>query len=108
MRPDPVLFSEMVPVAPFADVEQLTVTYRLADVVPIRSPVGIYPPLLTLLNTFIKSKWPSKDKLIEFKQHCEGLSLNSPEAASITSRFYTLRMTTISHGRIHRRCSGMQ
>ena len=77
VRSIPVLFSGMVLIAPFSDVEQLATTYRVAGVVPILSPLGLFPRLLAFLNTFIKSKWPSKDKLAEFVQHCENLGLES-------------------------------
>ncbi|KAI1342230.1 alpha/beta-hydrolase [Xylariaceae sp. FL0016] len=64
--PEPVFFSGMVLVAPFADVELLTATYRVAGTVPILGPVAKLPGLLSYLNSFIESKWPSKDKLAGF------------------------------------------
>lgn len=73
-RPDPVLFSGMVLVAPFADVELLTATYRVAGVIPILDPLSHFPGVLALLNTFIVSKWPSKDKLAEFIRRVESSS----------------------------------
>ncbi|RYO83465.1 hypothetical protein DL766_003718 [Monosporascus sp. MC13-8B] len=60
-RPEPVLFSGMVLVAPFADVELLTATYRVAGVIPILDPIARFPRLLAYLNSFILNKWPSKD-----------------------------------------------
>ncbi|KFA79736.1 hypothetical protein S40288_00705 [Stachybotrys chartarum IBT 40288] len=65
-RPEPILFSGVVLVAPFADVEQLTATYRVAGVIPILDPLAHFPKLLAFFNKFILSKWPSKDKLAEF------------------------------------------
>jgi len=62
-RPNPILFSGMVLVAPFADVELLTATYRVAGTVPILDPLAYFPRLLSFFNTFILHKWPSKDKL---------------------------------------------
>ncbi|PSN72610.1 alpha/beta-hydrolase [Corynespora cassiicola Philippines] len=62
-RSPPVLFSGMVLVAPFADVELLTETYRVAGTIPLLSPVAYFPKLIGFLNRFIISKWPSKDKL---------------------------------------------
>ncbi|KAF2014655.1 alpha/beta-hydrolase [Aaosphaeria arxii CBS 175.79] len=59
----PILFSGTVLVAPFADVALLTETYRVAGTIPLLSPVAFFPKLLSLLNRFIISKWPSKDKL---------------------------------------------
>lgn len=71
--PEPTLFSGMVLVAPFADVELLTATYRLAGRIPLLDPIARFPSLLSLLNTLIVSKWPSKDKVAEFVHRCEGL-----------------------------------
>lgn len=62
----PVLFSGMVLVAPFADVELLTATYRVAGTIPLLEPLAYFPRLLSLMNKAITSKWPSKDKLAEF------------------------------------------
>lgn len=72
--PDPILFSGMVLVAPFANVELLTATYRVAGIIPILDPIAKIPRLLTWLNTFILSKWPSKDTLAEFVRRCEGMA----------------------------------
>ncbi|KAI1198090.1 Alpha/Beta hydrolase protein [Nemania serpens] len=77
-QPEPVLFSGAVLVAPFADVESLTATYRLAGTVPLLGPVAKFPPLLAWLNTFIIAKWPSKAKLAEFIRRCEAMDQRSP------------------------------
>ncbi|RYP51523.1 hypothetical protein DL768_003165 [Monosporascus sp. mg162] len=79
VRPEPVLFSGMVLVAPFADVELLTATYRVAGVIPILDPIARFPRLLAYLNSFILSKWPSKDKLADFVRWCEGLPGEGPK-----------------------------
>lgn len=64
LRPtEPIFFRGMVLVAPFADVELLTATYRVAGTIPLLSPVARFPRLLALLNRFIKSKWRSREKL---------------------------------------------
>ncbi|KAI1110886.1 Alpha/Beta hydrolase protein [Nemania sp. NC0429] len=71
---EPVLFSGAVLVAPLADVESLTATYRLAGTIPLLDPVAkLLPPLLAWLNTFIRAKWPSKAKLAEFVRRCEAM-----------------------------------
>ncbi|KAI0841330.1 alpha/beta-hydrolase [Hypoxylon sp. FL0890] len=72
-KPDPTLFSGMVLVAPFANVELLTATYRVAGTIPILDPIARFPRLLAWLNTFILSKWPSKDTLAEFVRRCESM-----------------------------------
>ncbi|KAK9769657.1 putative Alpha/Beta hydrolase protein [Seiridium cardinale] len=72
----PILFSGMVLVAPMADVETLTATYRIVGLIPILDPVARYPKLLAWLNTFISSKWLSKDKLADIVRHCEQMPGN--------------------------------
>lgn len=72
-QPQPIFFSGMVLVAPFADVEMLTATYRVAGIVPLLDPLAYFPRILAFLNSFIISKWPSKDRLAEFIQVAEGL-----------------------------------
>lgn len=67
----PVLFSGLVMVAPFADVKSLTATYRVAGTVPLLEPVARFPRLLDFLNSFIRDKWPSKDRLAAFVRACE-------------------------------------
>ncbi|KAK5635265.1 hypothetical protein RRF57_010977 [Xylaria bambusicola] len=78
MQPEPILFSGVVLVAPFADVESLTATYRIAGTIPLLDPVAKFPRLLTWLNTFIKTKWPSKTKLADFIRRCEDMGQGSP------------------------------
>jgi len=70
---EPTLFAGMVLVAPFADVESLTATYRLAGTVPILDPLARLPRLLALLNSFIVGKWASKDELAGFIRVVEHL-----------------------------------
>ncbi|KAB5585147.1 Alpha/Beta hydrolase protein [Coniochaeta sp. 2T2.1] len=72
--PEPVLFAGMVLVAPFADVETLTATYRLAGTIPLLDPVArFFPKLLDILNSFIVAKWASKDRLADFVRVVERL-----------------------------------
>ena len=73
-RPDSVLFSGMVLVVPFADVELLTATYRIAGTIPILGPLAAFPRLLAFFNKFILHKWPSKDNLAEFVGNCEAMA----------------------------------
>lgn len=77
-QPEPVLFSGAVSVAPFADVESLTATYRLAGTIPLLDPVARFPRLLAWLNGFIVAKWPSKTKLADFIRRCEAMGPGSP------------------------------
>ncbi|KAB5528011.1 abhydrolase domain-containing protein 12 [Coniochaeta sp. 2T2.1] len=65
--PEPVLFAGMVLVAPFADVETLTATYRLAGTIPLLDLLArFFPKLLDIFNSFIVAKWASKDRLADF------------------------------------------
>ncbi|TGJ82148.1 hypothetical protein E0Z10_g6599 [Xylaria hypoxylon] len=77
-QPEPALFSGVVLVAPFADVESLTVTYRIAGTVPLLDPIAKFPRLLTWLNKLIIAKWPSKTKLADFIRRCEDMDQGSP------------------------------
>ncbi|KAI1362542.1 Alpha/Beta hydrolase protein [Xylaria arbuscula] len=72
--PVPVLFSGVVLVAPFADVESLTATYRIAGTIPLLDPIARFPRLLTWLNTLIRTKWPNKTRLADFIRRCEGIA----------------------------------
>ncbi|KAK4201173.1 hypothetical protein QBC40DRAFT_278654 [Triangularia verruculosa] len=75
-QPDPVLFAGIVFVAPFADVEMLTATYRVAGTIPLLGPLARFPRLLAFFNNFIVSKWPSKENLAAFVRQCEEMSGN--------------------------------
>lgn len=72
----PVLFAGTVLVAPFADVASLTTTYKVAGTIPLLSPIAFFPKLLTLLNHFIISKWPSQEKLASLIQHLDSIKVN--------------------------------
>ena len=67
----PILLAGVVLVAPFADVESLTRTYKVARTIPLLSPLAIFPSMMALLNHFIVTKFPSKDKLASLLQHLE-------------------------------------
>lgn len=71
----PTLFLGTILVAPFANTELLTETYKIAGTVPLLSPVAYFPKLLGLLNKFIVTKFPSKDKLASIIRHLDGLKL---------------------------------
>lgn len=73
LRPQPVLFAGMVLVAPMADIETTTRTYKIAGTVPLISPMAIYPPLLAFLNKFIVPKWPSKNLIAGMIGHLDTL-----------------------------------
>ncbi|KAJ4860591.1 hypothetical protein T069G_05579 [Trichoderma breve] len=67
----PIFFSGMVLVAPFADVELLTATYRIGGTIPLLDPIARFPWLLDFFNRFIIAKWPNKNKLAELIRFCE-------------------------------------
>lgn len=67
----PTLFAGMILVAPMADIETSTQTYKIAGTIPLLSPMAIYPPLISFFNKFIISKWPSKMKIQEYIRHLD-------------------------------------
>lgn len=52
--------------APSVDVATLVATYRAAGSIPILSPLAKFPVLLNYLSTFVRDKWPSKDRIAEY------------------------------------------
>ena len=74
MRPASTLFAGMVLVAPFANVELLTATYSVGGVIPLLAPIARFPRLPAFLNSFIVTKWPSKDKLAEYVRQCHKMT----------------------------------
>ncbi|KAI9686959.1 MAG: hypothetical protein M1822_002712 [Bathelium mastoideum] len=79
LQSPPTLFAGMVLVAPFADFDLLTETYKIAGAIPILSPVAYFPKLLAFLHRFMISKWPSKDRLAAFVRHCKRLKVRQRE-----------------------------
>ncbi|PTB64493.1 alpha/beta-hydrolase [Trichoderma citrinoviride] len=75
---NPIFFAGMVLVAPFANVEELTATYRIAGTIPLLDPIARFPWLLDFFNGFIIAKWPSTEKIAEFVRFCE---MSSDDAA---------------------------
>ncbi|KAI9680875.1 MAG: hypothetical protein M1817_004315 [Caeruleum heppii] len=64
----PSEFAGAVLVAPFVDVPSLVATYRVAGSIPILSPLATFPPLFKYLSTFIRDRWPSKDRIEKYIQ----------------------------------------
>ena len=62
----PIVFAGAVLVAPFADVATLVSTYSVAGTIPILSPFARFPILFNYLNTLIKDKWLSKDRIAQY------------------------------------------
>jgi len=77
LQSPPVLYAGAVLVAPFADVESLTRTYKVAGTVPLLSPLAVFPPLMALLNQFIVTKFPSKQKLAAFIRHLDDANIDA-------------------------------
>ncbi|CAF9920155.1 MAG: hypothetical protein GOMPHAMPRED_001993 [Gomphillus americanus] len=69
----PVLFSGLVLVAPYVNVETLTATYRIAGIIPILDPLARFPTIMRFLNTFITDKWASNDKIKSFIHKVQSL-----------------------------------
>lgn len=66
LQSPPVVFAGTVLVAPFTDVATLVATYRVADSIPILSPLARFPLLFDHLSTFILDKWLSSDRIAEY------------------------------------------
>ena len=81
LQTPPTLFAGTVLVAPFADVESLTRTYKVAGTVPLLSPLALFPSLLALLNRFIVTKFPSKEKLASLVHRLDGIKSTAPQRA---------------------------
>lgn len=62
----PVVFAGTILVAPFVDVPTLVATYRVAGTIPILSPLAHFPRVFSYLQTFIKDKWLSNDRVAEY------------------------------------------
>jgi abhydrolase domain-containing protein 12 len=75
LQSPPILFAGTVLVAPFASVELLTQTYSIAGTIPLLAPIARWPQALAWFNSFIKCKWPSKDKLADMIRHLEHLKM---------------------------------
>jgi abhydrolase domain-containing protein 12 len=67
----PVSFAGAVLVAPFSDAKTLTATFRIGGIIPVMSPLSLFPPLLAFFNGFMKSTWLSKDRIAKFVKRCE-------------------------------------
>lgn len=91
--PQPVFFSGLVFVAPFADVKTLTSTYRVVGTIPLLEPVARFPRLLDLLNTFIRDKWPSAERLASFVRTCERMRpLPVDESGRKAGQYYRINI----------------
>ncbi|KIW30952.1 uncharacterized protein PV07_02640 [Cladophialophora immunda] len=76
LQSPPILFAGIVLIAPFANVELLTQTYSIAGTIPLLAPVAHWSRALAWFNSFITTKWPSKDKLAELIRRLEALKLS--------------------------------
>jgi abhydrolase domain-containing protein 12 len=61
-------FAGVILVAPFVDVLTLMSTVRIAGIIPIVSPFGRFPRLFSYFGTFVRDKWPSKDRIMQYVQ----------------------------------------
>lgn len=77
LQSPPTLYAGIVLVAPFADVSSLTRTYKVAGAIPLLSPIAFFPSLLTLLNTFIRTKFPSKEKIADLIRHLDSTKVDN-------------------------------
>ncbi|KAF2023339.1 alpha/beta-hydrolase [Setomelanomma holmii] len=77
LQTPPTLFAGTILVAPFADIESLTQSYRVARTIPLLSPVTVFPKLLTFLNRFICTKLPIKQQLADLVRHLDNTKIES-------------------------------
>ncbi|KKY36413.1 putative abhydrolase domain-containing protein 12 [Diaporthe ampelina] len=83
LRHEPVFFSGLVLIAPFADVPSLTATYRVAGRIPVLGPLVRFPLVYDFLNTFVLDKWPTKERLAGLVRQCEAMEF-APKTYSIS------------------------
>ncbi|KAG9190306.1 abhydrolase domain-containing protein 12 [Alternaria panax] len=76
-QPTPIAFAGVVLVAPFADVESLTRKYKVTRTLPLLPPLAVFPPLMTLLNGFILTKFPSKEKPAALVHWLDSIKVNN-------------------------------
>ena len=65
------VFAGHVLVAPFVDVPTLVSTYSVAGTVPILGPLAKFPALFQYLQSFIRDKWSTKDRIESYVRACE-------------------------------------
>ncbi|KAH7130047.1 Alpha/Beta hydrolase protein [Dendryphion nanum] len=75
LQSPPTIFAGTVLVASFTDVAALTETYKVAGTVPLLSPLAFFPPLLSFLNRFIRTKFPSKTTLASTIRHLDSIKI---------------------------------
>ncbi|KAK4117912.1 alpha/beta-hydrolase [Canariomyces notabilis] len=63
-----VEFAGLVVTASFANVAELTATYRIGGLVPVLSPVARVKPLFDFFASRLQSKWDNERRLSEFVQ----------------------------------------
>jgi len=59
-------FSGVVLVAPFTSMQNLLSTYSIGGLVPLLSPLKLYPALQTHFKSYFKGKWLSIDRIANF------------------------------------------
>ncbi|EOA84526.1 hypothetical protein ACJQWK_07288 [Exserohilum turcicum] len=77
LKSPPVTLAGVILVAPFADVESLTKTYKVVRTIPLLSPLAPFPPVMRLLHSFIRTKFPSKEKLASLIHHLDSAESKS-------------------------------
>ena len=101
LQSPPVVFAGTVLVAPFVDVATLVSTYRVAGTIPILSPFARFPVLFNYLQRFIRDKWLSKDRVMQY------VRANEVNAEKYRLTRSLPRMIMTSHGTTRQSSSGM-
>jgi len=58
-RTQPIDFAAVILVASFPSLPNLLLTYRISGLIPVLSPLSVYPKIQQWLLTFIKEDWPT-------------------------------------------------
>ncbi|KAK5687571.1 hypothetical protein LTS10_001710 [Elasticomyces elasticus] len=67
----PVIFAGHILTAPMVDVPTLVSTYSVAGTIPILGPIARFPMVFQYLQSFIKDKWSTKDRIASYVAACE-------------------------------------
>ncbi|KAK5703457.1 hypothetical protein LTR17_022099 [Elasticomyces elasticus] len=71
LQDPPVVFAGHILTAPMVDVPTLVSTYSVAGTIPILGPIARFPMVFQYLQSFIKDKWSTKDRIASYVRACE-------------------------------------
>ncbi|KAK4898275.1 hypothetical protein LTR27_004282 [Elasticomyces elasticus] len=71
LQDPPVVFAGHILTAPMVDVPTLVSTYSVAGTIPILGPIARFSIVFQYLQSFIKDKWSTKDRIASYVRACE-------------------------------------